>query len=53
MSRQPPRRAQDDGAVHPVGARAENAAQPRRPELERFREAIGEIGRSRLREERA
>ena len=47
LLRQPPGRAGDDGAVHPVGPRAEDAAQPRRAELERAGEAVGQIGRRR------
>ena len=37
-------RADDDGAVHPVGAAAERTAQPGGAELEHARESVGQVG---------
>ena len=53
---QPVRRGEDDGTVHPVGTAAEHAAEAGGAELERAREAIGELGARgviALRDERA
>ena len=45
LLREAPGRAGDDGAVHPVGPRAEDAPQARGTELERPGEAVGQVGR--------
>jgi hypothetical protein len=44
MFGEPPRRAEDDGPIHPVGASADDPAKARGAELEGSGEAIREIG---------
>lgn len=49
LLRQPPRRPDDDGEVHPVGTRSEDATQTRRSELERAGEPVRQVGRREVR----